>query len=143
MIVKMRMMKIFSFRPSRVLVTGILSGLFYTQVAVAENVAATASADEPLSGWFLSAEQWEVSRSGDRILQIPVLKTIMNNWIQGYENEHDLFIELRYPGGEEGELWVQELADWLVALGVPSQTILMVPGSGADDMIKLALVRVR
>ena len=38
-------------------------------------------------------------------------------------------IELRYPGGEEGELWVGELMDWLISLGIPSKYLVAVPGS--------------
>ena len=50
-------------------------------------------------------------------------------------------IELRYPGGEEGEFWVQQLADWLVSLGIPSDRLVAIPGSGAGDSIKFALIK--
>jgi hypothetical protein len=49
-------------------------------------------------------------------------------------------IEIRYPGGEEGELWVRELMDWLIALGIPSDAMNQIPGSGAEDRISLVLI---
>lgn len=103
------------------------------------NSSASLSADS--SVWVLPAEQWEAGRSGNQILQMPVLKSLMQNWIQQYDANNLLPIELRYPGGEEGELWVQELADWLVSMGLPSKNIVMVPGSGTANKIKLTLVR--
>ena len=93
------------------------------------------------SVWVLPAEQWEAGRDGNQILQMPVLKSFMQNWIKQYDTNNVSGIELQYPGGEEGELWVQELADWLVSMGLPSKYIVMVPGSGTADKIKLTLVR--
>ena len=88
-------------------------------------------------GWKLYAEQWELTRSGESILSLPVLKKVTTAWLQ---DKHKI-IEIQYPGGEEGEFWVQELMDWLVSLGIPSSRMLAVPGSGADDVIKFALVK--
>ncbi len=91
--------------------------------------------------WVLTSEQWEMNRSGSKIVKIPVLKKVIRNWMNRYETEPNTVILLHYPGGEEGELWVQELTDWLVALGVPSKSIMMVPGSDSDDMIGIELGR--
>ena len=85
----------------------------------------------------LYAEQWEMARSGESILSIPVLKQIINAWLGDRQKK----IEIQYPGGEEGEFWVHELTDWLVSLGIPSGHIVIVPGSGADDVINLALIK--
>ena len=68
---------------------------------------------------------------------MPVLHQLVNDWLQ----DKQLKIELRYPGGEEGEFWVQELTDWLVALGIPSERMITIPGSGTDDRIKFALIK--
>jgi hypothetical protein len=86
--------------------------------------------------WELHAEQWELARSGESILSLPVLNTLINAWLQDRRKR----IEIQYPGGEEGEFWVQELTDWLVSLGIPSNHMTIAPGSGADDMIKLNLI---
>ena len=86
--------------------------------------------------WELRAEQWELARSGESILAIPVLNQLVNAWLL----DKTMKIELRYPGGEEGEFWVQELTDWMVSLGIPSKHLVSIPGSGSDDSIKFALI---
>ena len=87
--------------------------------------------------WELHAEQWELARSGETILSLPVLKRLTNAWL----SDKQKMIEIQYPGGEDGEFWVHELTDWLVSLGIPSDHIVIVPGSGADDVINFALVK--
>jgi len=91
--------------------------------------------------WILTSEQWEMNRSGNLIVKIPVLKKVIRNWMNRDETEPNTVIFLHYPGGEEGELWVHELTDWLVALGIPAKSIMMVPGSDSDDMISIELGR--
>ena len=86
----------------------------------------------------LLAEQWELSRSGDALTKIPVINKVVNQW----SLKPNQRIELHYPGGEEGELWVEELRDWLVSLGIPSKNVVIVPGSGVEDIIKLHVVRI-
>ena len=85
----------------------------------------------------LHAEQWELSRNGERLLRIDGIAQVVNNWSADKHQQ----IELQYPGGEEGELWVYQLMDWLVALGVPSARLVAVPGSGQGDVIRLRVIR--
>lgn len=87
--------------------------------------------------WKLHAEQWELARSGDTILSLPVLNQVVRAWLA----EKQKMIEIRYPGGEDGELWVQQLTDWLVSLGIPSKYLVTTPGSGADDVIKFNIIK--
>lgn len=85
----------------------------------------------------LHAEQWELARSGETILSLPVLKQVIGAWLADKEK----MIEIQYPGGEDGEFWVQELTDWLVSLGIPSDNMVTTPGSGADDVIKFKIIK--
>jgi len=85
----------------------------------------------------LQAETWDVSRHGERLIKMPELATLINHW----SDNPGLKVELRYPGGEEGELWVEELMDWLISLGVPSSDIQKVPGSDAEDIINMSLIK--
>ena len=62
---------------------------------------------------------------------------VVNEWSSDDRQQ----IELQYPGGEEGELWVYQLMDWLVALGIPSNNLVAVPGSGQEDVIRLRVIR--
>lgn len=85
----------------------------------------------------LRAERWDLARHGEKILQLSAVRQLVKAW-SGAEQQ---LIELRYPGGEEGEIWVQELSDWLISLGIPSQYIVKVPGSGEADVIKFKLIK--
>lgn len=89
------------------------------------------------AAWELHAEQWELARSGETILSLPVLKRLTNAWL----SDKQKMIEIQYPGGEDGEFWVHELTDWLVALGIPSKYMVTTPGSGADDVIKFNIIK--
>lgn len=85
----------------------------------------------------IRAEQWDMPRHGETVMRLPGLKNFLNRWAEKADN----IIEIRYPGGEEGELWMRELKDWLIALGVPAKAMLHTPGSGSDDVITLVLIR--
>ncbi len=85
----------------------------------------------------LHAEQWELSRNGERLLGIDGIAGVVKEWSADNRQK----IELQYPGGEEGELWVHQLLDWLVALGIPSSSLVTVPGSGQGDIIRLRVIR--
>jgi hypothetical protein len=95
------------------------------------------TANNGLKYHVLYAEQWEIVRTGESILSLPALNQIINAWLGDRQKK----IEIQYPGGEEGEFWVQELTDWLVSLGIPSDHMVITPGSGADDMINFALIK--
>ena len=84
----------------------------------------------------VTAEQWAIPRHGERVLKMPGVKKIMNLW----HKKPQQMIEISYPGGEDGELWLTELKDWLIALGVSSANIKSIAGSGSKDIIKLAVV---
>ena len=84
----------------------------------------------------LTAEQWELSRQGEKLVNLPVLRNTINAWTESEKH----IIELQYPGGEEGELWANELKDWLISLGVPSKYLILIPGSGQDDIMRFKLV---
>ncbi len=85
----------------------------------------------------LRAEVWDTQRHGEALLKVPALSAIIQKWMLAPSQ----LIELRYPGGEEGELWVEELHDWFVSLGVPSTKIQILPGSQAEDIINIVLIK--
>ncbi len=96
------------------------------------------AADSASGQLQLRAEQWEIERHGERLIRINALKNLVDRW----SSRKNQKIELQYPGGEEGELWVQELMDWLISLGIPSQYMVTVPGSGAEDIIRFKILKV-
>ncbi len=116
----------------RVIVTVVKSGLIFTLILFCQPLQATS-----VDSMQLRAEQWDLARHGEKILHLPEVRALVKSWS---ESEQQL-IELRYPGGEEGELWVQELMGWLISLGIPSQYLVAVPGSGEADVIKFQLIK--
>ncbi len=89
-------------------------------------------------GVKLSSESWETHRHGESILKNEAIANVIIEWL----SKPQLSLEIRYPGGEEGELWVEELRDWLVSLGIPSSVIQLVPGSEAKDIINMSVIEV-
>lgn len=84
----------------------------------------------------LRSETWELSRHGEKLIKNAELSALVQAW----SVQIDARLEIRYPGGEEGELWSEELKSWLVSLGVPSTAIQSLPGSEAADIINIHLI---
>ncbi|MCK4709659.1 MAG: hypothetical protein KAU21_13655 [Gammaproteobacteria bacterium] len=88
------------------------------------------------SAIVITAEQWAIPRHGERMLKLPEMKQLVSQWQQNTQQ----IIEISYPGGENGELWLRELKDWLIALGIASAKIKSIAGSGSKDIIKLTVI---
>jgi len=108
-----------------------------TNHSTSKPVLSAQKANTELKYYTLYAETWEIARSGESMLSFSVLNQIINVWLEDRQKK----IEIQYPGGEEGELWVHELTDWLVSLGIPSDHLVVIAGSGADDVINFALIK--
>ena len=67
-------------------------------------------------------------RSGKALVTLPGLLAVMQNVVQ----QPGSGVALHYPEDERGEVWVEELRDWLVALGLSSSRIQLIPGSSGD-----------
>ncbi|WP_127477928.1 hypothetical protein [Sulfurivermis fontis] len=91
-------------------------------------MAGGVTAGEPL---FVTAAEWAQPRTGTALLQHPALAQAMAELHDGQT------LQLLYPGGDEGSLWARELQAWLVALGLSSQRIELLPGSTREDAIEL------
>ncbi len=86
--------------------------------------------------WTLSASDWARPRHGEWLVTHPSLHAAINDLQQSPQS----LLQLRYPGGDEGVLWVEELQAWLVALGVESTRIEVLPGSGNEAVIQIEVV---
>jgi hypothetical protein len=96
-------------------------------------VAAPVSAAEV---WTLAAADWARPRYGEWLASHPPLVAA----IEALQQSPHSVLQLRYPGGDEGALWVGELQAWLVALGLESERIEALPGSSAGDAIQLEVI---
>ena len=83
----------------------------------------------------ITAATWAQPRHGEWLLQQPDLVRVM----QALQQQPQARLQLRYPGGDEGALWAEELQAWLVALGLPSSRIERIPGSDSADLIRLSV----
>lgn len=86
-------------------------------------------------GISLSLDQWKQMDRGQKVIELAPLKKLM----QAVESAPDSSISIRYPGGDQGMAWVEQLRDWLVSLGVASSRMILEPGSGEADVILLQL----
>lgn len=89
---------------------------------------------------LLGYDEWSRPRSADYVLQLPAVSGVMRDWSQAVAGSR---VQIRYPGGEEGNLWALELRDWLVALGLPGDLISISPGSAHEDELILSVISER
>ena len=88
---------------------------------------------------MLSLPAWsEGCRFGESLVQMPALKSTVREYLD-VENRRGQRIVIRHPRGEEGVLWAEELRGWLVALGIPSDDVVVSPASTRVDAIELAV----
>ena len=85
---------------------------------------------------ILTAEQWAVPRNVETIIQMPALASAMAELQATREGR----LLIRYPGGDAGTLWMNELHSWLVSLGVSSTDMERVPGSANSQVIELEIL---
>lgn len=88
------------------------------------------------SVYLLSAAEWAGPRSGERILQMDGIRPAVQEVLSSSSNR----LRLKYPGGDEGRLWVEELRSWLWALGLAPERIELRPGSLTKDLIELEVL---
>jgi len=81
----------------------------------------------------LPLAQWPTPPSGESVASLESVKRI----VMAFDQEESERIVIRYPGGDAGTAWAEELRDWLVALGISSSRVLLQPGSGKAETIVL------
>ena len=85
---------------------------------------------------LLHANEWSVPKKATTLLEMPAIKMSMNK----LKNDVYSRLKIKYPGGDEGILWVNELRSWLVALGLSSKRIELEPGSAISTTIELEVI---
>jgi hypothetical protein len=84
----------------------------------------------------ISADQWALPRSGAALVRFAPLRAAVKDWLDHPEGR----IVIVESGSDTSNLWAGELADWLVALGVPADRIgKRVSGVQGDDSITLSV----
>lgn len=85
---------------------------------------------------LLHANEWSVPKKTSSILAMPAI----NNSMQKLQKNTNSILKVKYPGGDEGTLWVNELRSWLVALGLSSKRIELIQGSAISTTIELEVI---
>jgi len=85
--------------------------------------------------WTISADEWSRPRTGYSLSQMKPLQASINQ----LNKTPGSILVVQYPGGEEGVLWVSELKDWLVSMGIPSKRIQMRAGQANHETITIML----
>jgi len=85
---------------------------------------------------LLHANEWSVPKKATTILTMPAIEKSMKK----LQRNVNTFLKLQYPGGDEGTLWANELRSWLIALGLSSKRIELVPGSAISTTIELEVL---
>ncbi len=102
----------------------ILSTLFISSMGLAAE------------SYVLKANEWAVPRQAKTLLNMPAIHQAMSV----LSDNPDTYLILKYPGGDEGTLWVNELRSWLIALGLSSRRIETEPGSAISTSITLEVI---
>jgi len=87
--------------------------------------------------YVLTEAEWSRPRSARVVKNYPAVQQLVQAWLQKPEKQS---IELRYPGGEEGSLWAEEIKDWLVAMGIPSSKLETYPGHPQQGEVALVVL---
>ncbi len=88
--------------------------------------------------WQQSIErsEWQTSLERRALTELEAVRELFSR----FEERPDVIITVRYPGGDFGSDWALEFRDWMVALGIPSSYLELVPGSGGTDVLNISMV---
>ena len=85
---------------------------------------------------ILSRSDWPAYENGSHVLALPQV----SNVLEKFEEDEQVSVEIRYPGGDTGRLWAESLMAWFVSFGIPQQYLSLFPGSGAGDQLAIVLI---
>jgi hypothetical protein len=98
-------------------------------------LASSIAAANSVRIFTLSADAWARPRSGAMIPELAPVRAAVSYW----GRDADAILVIRHPGEDSGELWGAELRDWLISLGVPSNSIRLVSGTQSAGEINLVV----
>lgn len=84
----------------------------------------------------ITQDDWPEPELGERFLALPQIRAMLDR----FDEDENVSLEIRYPGGDRGRLWAEKLVMWLVALGIPERHMELVAGSGGQDRLVLLLI---
>ncbi len=84
----------------------------------------------------IARADWQRHAAEGRLLELDGVRELLSRFEEAEGNA----VTVRYPGGDAGSAWAVEFRDRLVAWGIPSAYVEMLPGSGGLDILHVSLV---
>ena len=86
----------------------------------------------------LSADQWALPRSGSALIRLAPVRDAVADWL----TTPDAHLVIQHASTDVGNLWADELQDWLMSLGVPADHIdQRASADQPDDAVTLLVQR--
>ncbi len=92
-------------------------------VCVLCSVSPAWGAHAPVTRFALKRSEWVGVQTARHLIRDPGVSRAVRAWM-GHPRQS---LVLLYPVGVEGRVWASELANWLVALGVPRRHLVLRP----------------
>lgn len=83
----------------------------------------------------LTAADWAPPRHAEALAAVPPL----GNFLRTFDQQGKDVLRIRHAGGEAGSRFAEQLRDALVALGVPTARIRLVPAAADADQLILEI----
>lgn len=84
----------------------------------------------------VSRADWQRHVTEGRLLELDAIRELLLR----FEEREDVRVTIRYPGGDAGTAWAVQFRNRLVAYGVPSRYMELLPGSGGLDILHVSMV---
>jgi hypothetical protein len=79
---------------------------------------------------------WQARARAGGLLDLDAVAGLLSR----FDETDGSMVTIRHLGGDAGSAWAASLRDMLVAYGIPSRFIEVVPGSGGLDILHVSLV---
>lgn len=113
--------------------------LFAFLLATLQAVPGVAVAQAAETSLVVTNEQWSRVRGADEFMAIPGLKELVGMLDQSSNDSKQTVLEIRYAGGEDGQLWARQVRNRLVGLGIESNRIELVQGVSSANQLEISL----
>jgi hypothetical protein len=96
---------------------------------------AAPSLAETLTPSAITAEEWARPRRGETVVAMPAMQ-----WaVRQLQHRPAARLVLFHAGGDDGNVWAEEIRAWLIALGIPGERIELRTGLARAGRVELIL----
>lgn len=83
----------------------------------------------------LDRAQWQRHAAAGTYLRLDIIRELLER----FEEREGTLITIRHPGGDAGTEWAVRFRNRLVAYGIPSRFLELIPGSGGLDILHVSM----